>query len=42
MKQSAFMDQFVYDLLAHYVAEVLPSGLMYLELSMYGYGVLVI
>jgi hypothetical protein len=42
MKQAEFMDQFVYELIEHYEAEVLPSGLIYLELSMYGYGVLVI
>jgi hypothetical protein len=42
MKESEWMDQFVYDLLEHYEAEVLSSGLLYLELTMDGYGVLVI
>jgi hypothetical protein len=42
MKQAEFMDQLVHDLIEHYEAEVLPSGLIYLELSMDGYGVLVV
>lgn len=42
MKQAEFMDQFVHDLVEHYEAEVLPSGLIYLELSMDGHGVLVV
>jgi hypothetical protein len=42
MKGSEWMDQLVYDLIEHYEAEVLASGLIYLELSMEGYGVLAI
>jgi hypothetical protein len=42
MCPSEWMDQLAHDLIAHYEAEVLPSGLIYLELRMYGYGVLVI
>jgi hypothetical protein len=42
MKASEFMDQLVYDLIEHYEAEVRPSGLIYLELHMEGYGVLVV
>src|SRR5678815_5771174 len=42
MSPSEWMDQFAYDLIEHYEAEVLLSGLIYLELSMYGYGVLVV
>jgi hypothetical protein len=34
------MDQLVYDLIAHYEAEVLPCGLLQLELWMRGYGLL--
>lgn len=42
MYPAEFMDQLVHDLIEHYEAEVLPSGLIYLELRMVGYGVLVI
>lgn len=42
MAPSEWMDQLIYDLIEHYEAEVLPSGLIYLELSMYGYGELVV
>jgi hypothetical protein len=42
MYASELMDQLVHDLIEHYVAEVLPSGLLYLELGMDGYGMLVI
>ena len=42
MYASEWMDQLVYDLIEHYEAEVLPSGLLYLELGMDGYGTLVI
>jgi hypothetical protein len=42
MKESEWMDQLVYDLIEHYEAEVLASGLIYLELSMEGYGILAI
>jgi hypothetical protein len=36
------MDQLVHDLIQHYEAEVLPSGLIYLELRMARHGVLII
>jgi hypothetical protein len=42
MRESQWMDQLVYDLIEHYEAEVRPSGLIYLELRMGGWGVLVI
>jgi hypothetical protein len=42
MYPSEFMDQLVHDLIEYYEAEVLPSGLIYLELRMDGHGVLVI
>lgn len=42
MKQAELVDQLVHDLIEHYEAEVLPSGLIYLELTMDGYGVLVV
>jgi hypothetical protein len=42
MFPSEFMDQLVHDLIEHYEAEVLPSGLLYLELHRQGHGVLVI
>ena len=42
MKQAELMDQLTYDLIEWYEAEVLASGLLYLELWMYGYGTLVI
>jgi hypothetical protein len=42
MSRSEWMDQLVYDLIEYYEAEVLPTGLLYLELSMYGFGVLVV
>jgi hypothetical protein len=42
MCPSEFIDQLVYDLIAQYEAEVLPSGLLYLELRLKGHGVLVI
>lgn len=42
MCPSDFMDQFVYDLLAAHEAEMLPSGLLYLELRMKGHGSLII
>lgn len=42
MYPSEWMDQLVHDLIEHYEAEVLPSGLIYLELSMDGHGVLVV
>ena len=42
MQQAEWMDQLVYDLIARYTAEVLPSGLIRLELTMPGHGVLVI
>src|SRR5436190_768685 len=34
MKQAEWMDQLVFDLIAQYQAEVLPSGLLRLELTM--------
>lgn len=40
MYPSDRMDQLVYDLFNQYEAEVLPSGLLFLELWMRGYGVL--
>jgi hypothetical protein len=42
MYPSEFMDQLVHDLIEHYEAEVLPSGLIYLELRMESHGVLII
>jgi hypothetical protein len=42
MYLSEWMDQLVYDLIAHYEAEVRPSGLIYLELRMQGHGTLII
>jgi hypothetical protein len=42
MSHSEFMDQFVYDLIEHYEADVLPSGLLYLELRREGHGILII
>lgn len=42
MKQAEWMDEFVYELIEHYQAEVLPSGLIRLALTMKGHGVLVI
>lgn len=42
MYPSEWMDQLVYDLIEHYEAEVLSSGLIYLELSMEGHGVLTV
>jgi hypothetical protein len=42
MCPSEWMDQLVYDLIEHYEAEVLPSGLIYLELWMDNHGVLII
>src|SRR5215212_557350 len=42
MQQAEWMDQLVFDLIAQYQAEVLPSGLLHLELTMQGHGMLVI
>jgi hypothetical protein len=42
MYPSEFMDQLVHDLIERYEAEILPSGLLYLELRMDGHGTLVI
>jgi hypothetical protein len=42
MCPSEFMDQFVHDLLERYESDVLPSGLLYLELRRKGHGVLII
>ena len=42
MCPSEWMDQLVYDLIEHYEAEMLPSGLIYLELWMERHGVLII
>jgi hypothetical protein len=42
MQAAEFMEQFVHDVIAQYEAEVLPSGLLYLELRMKGHGVLII
>lgn len=42
MQQAEWMDQLVYDLLARYEADVLPSGLLSLELRMKGHGTLLI
>ena len=42
MSRSEFMEQFVHDLIERYEADVLPSGLLYLELRRKGHGVLII
>jgi hypothetical protein len=42
MSPSEWMDQLIHDLIEHYEAEVLPSGLIYLELRMERHGVLII
>ena len=42
MQQAEYMDQLVYDLMAHYEADVLPSGLIRLALEMKGHGILII
>lgn len=42
MQQAEWMDQLVYDLIERYTAEVLPSGLIRLELTMLRHGILVI
>jgi hypothetical protein len=42
MYPSEFMDQFVHELIARYEADVLPSGLLYLELRRKGHGILII
>jgi hypothetical protein len=42
MSPSEWIGRLVHDLFEHYGAEVLPSGLRYLELRMDGYGVLIV
>lgn len=42
MRPAEFMEEFVHDVIAAHEAEVLPSGLLYLELRMKGHGVLII
>ena len=42
MSRSEFMEQFVHDLIERYEADVLPSGLLYLELRRKGHGVLIV
>lgn len=42
MRAAELMDQLVYDLIDHYEADVLPSGLICLELGMKGHGRLLV
>src|SRR5687768_13053104 len=42
MSRSEFMEQFVHDLIERYEADVLPTGLLYLELRRKGHGVLIV